>query len=494
MEERIQFYFKRRAALQHALSLLSFDRSVTPLSKAVTNQAATMSVLQKELLSLNQDEALIDALKALAEDQEASFEERRMAEEGLKEIQENEGIDPDLLIESRQAILRASSAWPGLKQNNDWDSFLPLLKEVVELKKKSAACKQAPGETLYDAMLREYMPGFTIEMLDAFFEQIQTKLVPLLQRIQNGPKIEEGFLHQPFDPQKQRQYVRDLIGRLGFDFDSGEIFESEHPFTTHFHNHDVRFTNHYHPDNLHAVFSAIHETGHALYEMGIRDEFSRTPLGGGASTVMHEGQSRFYENMLGRNPLFWQNEFPRLKRFFPEAFQSVSTEEFLRAINAVHPQPIRIMADELSYPLHILLRYELEKKIINEDFDLANVPQYWNQRMQKLLHCTGATEAEGALQDMHWASGMFGYFPGYALGSAVAAQLAAALNRSGWLDEQIRNQDYAAIRQRLKEEIHQYGKLYCDQKLLERITQEKFNPQYYVDYLTKKFKGVYDLE
>lgn len=486
--EDLKPWLEKRAALQHASGLLSFDKSCHNLKKALHNTGSTMNYINKELLLMNQDPHLIQLLNQLANDAKTSFEHKRIAEEWLKEIHQKQDIPTDLALEYRQAMINASSIWPQCKQENDWINFVPALQEVVRLRKEMAQCRKTAGQSLYDVMLEEYLPGYDTAILDNFFLQLRENIIPLLKKIQETKQDSNIVSRQTYDLDAQRIYVKDLIGRLGFDFESGDIFESEHPFTSHFHNHDVRFTNHYHTDNLHAIFSAIHETGHALYEMGIRDDISRSPLGSGTSTPMHEGQSRFYENMIGRNPLFWKNEYPRLQKAFPKPFKDISLDDYLVTINQVEPGLIRIMADELTYSLHIMIRYELEKEIINHDFDLNRLPEAWNDKVKEVLGLAVPNDTVGVLQDMHWGSGMFGYFPGYSLGSAVAAQLYATLKKDINIEKLIEQEDYAAIRNYLKENIHQYGKLYSCDELLLRITKEKFNPKYYIDYLKAKFE------
>ena len=486
-------YLEKQAALLHAQAILSFDRNTLRLKKASGSTALTLRELNRELLALKQDPELKTILLECRQDSSLPLTEKRIVEEWLKTIEKEEKIPTEETLKYRQVVMKCAEVWPQYKQNKDWNGFMPYLQEVISQRKKMAQLLQKEGQSLYDVLLDEYLPGFNTETLDHFFDQLKDKIVPLLQKIQEKDNFDDHFMHQYFDPKDQESYVRNLIERLGFDFEAGDIFESEHPFTTHFNCFDVRFTNKYNTHDLHSIFSAIHETGHALYEMGIAEDISRTPIGSGTSTPMHEGQSRFYENMIGRNPLFWENEFENLKQVFPKQFENVSLVDFLKACNKVEANLIRIKADELTYSLHIILRYELEKEIINKDIDIRLLPTMWNAKVKEFLGLDVFSDTEGILQDMHWGSGLIGYFPGYSLGSAIAAQLFDTMKKEYGIENLIRNQDYAAIREILRNHIHQYGKIYTTDELLMQFCKEPFNPQYYIDYLMEKFSQLYTI-
>lgn len=272
------------------------------------------------------------------------------------------------------------------------------------------------------------------------------------------------------------------------------IKESEHPFTTNFHNKDVRITTHYYENNLEsAIFSTIHESGHAIYEMNIADEITMTPIGTGASMGMHESQSRFYENVIGRSPQFWKSIYPKLQETFPQQLNEISFEKFIEGINRVETSLIRTEADELTYALHIMVRYELEKKMFEEDIDFQKLPELWNQLYQEYLGVTPPNDSEGILQDIHWAGGDFGYFPSYAIGSAVAAQIYAYMQKHTAIDEWIETGNFEALKNYLRDHLHQYGAIYNTNELLLQLTQETFNPQYYIDYLKNKYTQLYHL-
>ncbi len=489
--QELKPFLEKKYALTHAMGLLSFDKNTVGIKKARPDTVKTMSYLKKELLELNQSTELYDVLKSCCDDSSCTMVERKIAEEWKRLIDESKNVPTEIALKYAKATNRASTVWPGFKHKNDFASFAPYLEDVISNIKEIAKLKQKKGQTLYDVLINDYLPGFNVENLDDFFGLLKKKIVPLIKEISTKEKIKDVLIGN-YDIETQKEYVRNLIGRLNFDFESGDVFESEHPFTTHFNCHDVRFTNKFHEDNLHAVFSGMHETGHALYEMGISEEISHTPIGQGASTPMHEGQSRFYENMIGRNPIFWENEYKNLQKAFAIQFKDIELNDFLRSINKVEPGLIRIMADELTYSLHIMLRYEIEKEMINNDIAISDLPSMWNAKTKEFLGLDVTSDAEGVLQDMHWGSGLIGYFPGYSLGSAIAAQIYHALKEKG-IEKDIQEENFKKINDYLKENIYQYGKTYTSDELLERVTGEKFNPNYYVDYLTEKFKKLYNI-
>ncbi len=484
-------YLEKMASLSHAMGIISFDRSTLGIKKAGANASKTQSFLSKELMEVYRD----PSLKKILEDclkENLEFSQKRIVEEILDEITKAEKVPADLQLKYRQACWKASEVWPTFKHNSDWNGFIPYVKEVVDLEKEKTKYLVKEGQSYFDVLLDDYMPGFDTKTLDHFFDLLKKEIVPLLKQIQSKPVINDSFMHQEFDPKAQEVYTKELVAKLGFDFESGAIFESEHPFTSHFNNHDVRFTNHYHTDNLHSIYSAIHESGHALYEMGISDELTRTPVGHGTSTDMHESQSRFYENMIGRNPSFIKNEYPNIQKVFPQ-FKDVALEDYILASNVVKPGLIRIEADELTYSLHIMIRYEIEKEMFENDIDYQKLPELWNQKVKDFLGLEVPNDDVGILQDMHWGSGLIGYFPGYSLGSAIAAQLYETFKKTIDIETLIEKEDYATIRETLRENIHQYGRLYSTQELLERVTGERFNPEYYVKYLKNKFTKLYNL-
>ena len=364
----------------------------------------------------------------------------------------------------------------------------------MEYKKKFAGYSKKEGGSLYNVLLDGYEESFHVEELDRFFSKLKEEIIPLLKKVEQAEEINDSFFYQEYDIEKQKEFNVFLAEYMGFNFKRGVIAESEHPFTTSWHNHDVRITTHYYKDNLSsAILSTIHEGGHALYEQGIRDEFTQTLVGDGASCAMHESQSRFYENVLGRSEAFWEPLYPKLQDTFPKQLGQVSLGQFVRALNKVKADFIRTEADELTYCLHIMVRYELEKQMIEEDVPVDKLPGLWNQKYQEYLGITPNNDKEGILQDVHWSMGDIGYFPSYALGNAFAAQIYHTMKKELPVEELLRKGKIAEITAYLREHIHQYGASKEPREMLKALTGEEFNPDYYIQYLKEKFEQVYQL-
>ena len=292
----------------------------------------------------------------------------------------------------------------------------------------------------------------------------------------------------------QEILMKKIMEYIDFDFDAGVLMQSEHPFTDSLSKYDTRITTHYYENNLlSSIFSVIHEAGHANYNRQVRDDLSETFVFDNMSSGMHESQSRFYENYLGRNYHFWDKLFPEVKALFPEQLKDIDQEKFVKAVNKAIPSLIRTEADELTYPLHIMIRYEIEKGIFDGTVDLEKLPEIWNQKYHEYLGVEVPDDAHGILQDVHWSDGSFGYFPTYALGSGYGAQFLAAMQKDLDVDKCLSEGKYTVIKDWLRDKIHQYGGLYLPSEQIEMATGEPFNPDYYVNYLVKKYSELYGL-
>ncbi len=368
------------------------------------------------------------------------------------------------------------------------------MKKIIEYTKKFASYRAKDGQKLYDLLLDDYEKGFDMKTLDQFFGILKEQLVPFLKKLtESKTVIEDSFLTGDYREEDQEAIGKFLAEYVGFDFDKGVMAVSAHPFTTNLHNKDVRITTSYNNHVDDSLFSVIHESGHAIYELGIPDELTQTLVGQGASMGMHESQSRFFENIIGRNEAFWIPIYRRLQEQFPTQLGNVSMEEFVKAINKVEPSLIRTQADELTYSLHVLIRYEIEKKLIEEDFDVKELPKLWADKYEEYLGVRPKDVSEGVLQDIHWSQGAFGYFPSYALGSAFGAQLYEYMKKEMDFEGLLKKGDIKTIREYLRKNIHQYGKLKTSREMLKDVTGEDFNPQYYIDYLTNKYGKLYGI-
>ena len=346
----------------------------------------------------------------------------------------------------------------------------------------------------YDALLNKYEEGMNTQTLDVFFAKLRDALVPLIAKIQEVPQIDDSFLRRHYPVEVQRKFSDYLMEVMGLDRNYCGIAETEHPFTTNFNNKDVRITTHYYEDDLaNSMYSVIHEGGHALYELGADDCYNFTVLQGGVSMGIHESQSRFYENLIGRSRAFIHAIFPKVKELFPEQLGDVDEEMFYRAVNKAEPSLIRTSADELTYANHIMIRYELEKQLISGTLAVKDVPAAWNRLYKEYLGVDVPDDASGCLQDTHWSGGMIGYFPSYALGSAYGAQMLAKMQEElGDVFADVAEGDLSGVTGWLKEKIHSHASFKKPDVLFKEVCGE-FDASYYTEYLTKKFTELYGL-
>ncbi len=350
--------------------------------------------------------------------------------------------------------------------------------------------------TRYDTLLDMYEPDLTVEKVDEVFSRLRSRLVPLVEAIAASPnKPDTSFLQQIFPKEQQEKFGNFILEQMGYDFDAGRLDESVHPFATGLNPGDVRITTAYLLDNVtSAIFSSLHEGGHALYEQNISKDFVGTPLAQGASMGIHESQSRLWENMIGRSRAFWQRYYGDLQQQFPEQFANVELEDFYRAINSVENSFIRIEADELTYNLHIIVRYEIEKLIFNGGLSVEDLPQVWNAKYQEYLGITPPTNALGVLQDVHWSGGDFGYFASYSLGNMYAAQILNTLRKElPEFDELIAAGNLLPIKEWLTDKIYRFGNSLTPSQIIEQVTGEPLSPDYLADYLEEKYTEIYKL-
>lgn len=486
-------YLEQAMALQTALTLIEWDNETLAPEKAASrtaNMQGALSAAYQELMSSAKLTELIEACKA----QELSEQEAAILREAEREQEELISIPSEEYREYQELVAESTRIWMKAREAQDFKRFAPTLERIIDYQKKFASYRAKDGQKLYDVMLDTYEAGFDMEKLDAFFSLLKQELVPFLHEIMNSPvKLDDTFLTGNYPEEKQRKLAEDLAVYVGFDFQKGVLSESAHPFTTNLHNRDVRITTHYDHRVDSSIFSVIHETGHAIYEMGIADELSQTLAGQGASMGMHESQSRFFENMIGRDEAFWVPIYGRLQEYFPEDLGNVTLEQFVKAINKVTCGLIRTMADELTYSLHIMVRYELEKQLIEENLNVWELPKLWADKYEEYLGIRPENDAEGVLQDIHWSQGSFGYFPSYALGNAFAAQIYYAMKKELDVEACLKAGKLEAIREYLREHIHRFGKVKTSRQLLRDMTGEDFNPNYYIAYLKEKYGALYQI-
>ena len=499
--EKLRPYMEKAMAYQAALTLFEWDQETLAPMGAEELTSKVVGELSDSYMQALVNEEVEKYLKKVSSGKEwekLSFLEQDMVTEWKRLYAQLECIPKEEYKAYTTLTSRAPGIWSRAKENDNFAEFMPTLEKIVEYKRKfvkyrKKASKEFAGLSDYDVLLDEYEPGFTVEVLDEFFEQIKEELVPFLKEItEKCKKVDKSYNYKTYPSEKQEEFCRWISGYMGFDYNRGVVAQSAHPFTTNLHNHDVRITNHYYEDNLEsAIFSAIHETGHALYEMGVADELSLTMLETGTSMGMHESQSRFWENVMGRSQEFWKPCYEKLQKTFPEQLQDVSLEQFILGVNKIEPGLIRTEADELSYSLHILVRYELEKQLIEGTLQVKDLENAWADAYEEYLGIRPKQAAKGVLQDIHWACGDFGYFPSYAIGTAVAAQIYYHLKKTMDLEQYLKDGNLTPIREYLKEHIYQYGKQKDTNTLLKEMTGEEFKADYYIQYLKEKYTKLY---
>ena len=481
-------------AYTHALGVVELDAATAAPSGSWKGRGVTTGMLSELMYDLIADPGngeLIDYLKAHSDVLDEV--QLREAEELEKKYQQMNRIPAEEYVAFNILRNDAQASWEKAKNTGDFSVFQPDLEKIVEFQKKFAGYYNS-SVPAYDALLNEYEEGMTMKVLDTFFAQLKTCIVPMLEKIRHQESHVHPFVQRFYPADKQRQFSAFLMETMNLNRDFCAIAESEHPFTMNFNNRDVRITTHYYENSLlSSMFSVIHEGGHALYELGAEDRYNHTLLSGGVSMGIHESQSRFYENLIGRSRAFASYLLPKLKEFFPEQMADVEVEDFYRAINHVEPSLIRIEADELTYCLHIMVRYELEKQLIAGTLEVKDVPAAWNRLYREYLGIEVPNDTLGCLQDIHWSFGDLGYFPSYALGSAYGAQMLAVMEQElGDVFADVEKGDLTKITAWLREHIHRHAGFKKPGALFEAACGT-FDAKYYTDYLTEKYSKLYHL-
>ena len=485
---------RKMFAYNHAMGVLYYDGATAAPAGSAANRGETMAVLSEAEYLMATGPEMIDLLDFLyAHNDELTQNQRRIVEMLRKDLAELRCIPQEEYAAASKLMAESTAAWHEAKPRSDFSIFAPYLEKVIETKKRFAHYVK-PDIDPYEYYLDTYEPGLTRRKCDEFFAALRARVVPLLRRVQAARQVDASFLTGDFPLEAQRKLSDELMEIMRIDRSFCSIGETEHPFTTNFTKRDVRITTHYYPDNaVSSMYSVIHEGGHALYELHTADEDMYNGLGSGVSMGLHESQSRFYENLVGRSRGFVTFLAPRLRALFPQQLGGVSDDALYRAVNRCEASLVRTEADELTYSLHIMVRYEIEKKLFADEISVAEIPQEWNRLYQEYLGVTPSCDRDGCLQDSHWSDGSFGYFPSYALGSAYGAQMLARMRETVDVDACEKNGDLAPINAWLCEHIWQYGCLYKPAELLERVFETPFDPKYYLDYLETKFTEIYGL-
>ena len=483
----------KRQAYKQAMGIISYDAVTGAPAGGAERRGRTMAVLSEVSYKLETGEETGALLRELTEQADKlDFITRRQVSELLRAYERTKKVPMDEFVAYTVLLNKADAVWHEAKEKSDWAMFEPCMRDIVAFNRKYVRWLD-PDKEPYDVLLDEYERGLTMADCDAFFSVLRERLVPLIRRItEKGEQPDCAFLHREYPLEQQRQLSDRLMEFIGIDRRYCSIRETEHPFTTDFGPTDVRITTHYHLcDPMSSLFSVVHEGGHALYELHIGQDIADTCLGTGVSMGIHESQSRFFENLLGRSRAFTGALLPILRELFPAQTAGVTEEQLYRAVNVAQPSLIRTEADELTYCLHIMLRYELEKLLIQEDLDPAELPRLWREKVRDYLGLEVPDDRSGVLQDSHWSGGAIGYFPSYALGSAYGAQMLKVMRRTVDVDAAVAAGNMEPIHSWLTERIWSKGCLYDPADLLRRCLGEDFDPTCYTDYLTQKYSALY---
>ncbi|MGE0200293.1 MAG: carboxypeptidase M32 [Candidatus Melainabacteria bacterium] len=459
------------------------------------HQMETLAKLAHEKIMAPELAAVLKDARALAAEGRLEPLDTALVREFGRDYDQQIKLPAAFVQELSHTTSEAHPIWVEAREKKDFSLFAPILTRIIDLNRQQAEI-YGYQDSPYDALLDLYEPDLTVKQLDALFPPLREELVTLIEKMKaaTSPPTRD-CLTRNFDVDKQWAFSEYLLGVIHFDTDAGRLDKAVHPFTSGSSHADVRLTTRIHEDDLFAgIGSTLHEGGHGLYEQGLDPALARTPLSGGTSLGMHESQSRLWENMVGRSKPFWQAQYPRLQAMFPEQLDKVNLDAFYRALNVVAPSFIRVEADEVTYNLHIIIRYEIERALIEGRMQAGDIPAAWNEKYTQYLGITPPDDGVGCLQDVHWSHGSFGYFPTYTLGNLYAAQIFNTIGlRQPDVLKAIPQGDLAPLRSWLKKEIHHVGRSETADTIARRVTGESLNSRYFADYLNRKYAGVYGL-
>jgi len=480
------------ADVAYAQSLLNWDQETyMPVGAAAgrSRQLSTLAAISHEWSTSEELGAFILSLKA---DKSLDDKQEANVQRAAEDFERSKKYSTAFVVKMTALVSKCFFAWDQAKKANDWKAYAPALEEMVALKREEAELLGYQVHPL-DALMDAFEPGLTCLAVDELFDGVKKEIFPILEQIKQKAQISNELLHLHYAKDKQWEFGMDLLKGMGYDLNHGRQDVSSHPFTTSFGMEDVRITTRIDEKDLaNMVWSCIHEGGHALYEQGLPVEQYGMPLGSAVSLGIHESQSRIWENNVGRSKNFWEGKYALLQQYFPENLANVGLDEFYKAMNKVQPSLIRTEADELTYHFHILIRYEMEKALIEGSLEVKDARDAWNEKYKNYLGVNVSDDSHGILQDVHWSHGGFGYFPTYSLGSFYAAQFYyhAVKNNPG-LEQDIQAGDSSKLLQWLRMNIHQYGRQFYPSELCKKATGESLNIRYFKEYALKKYGAIY---
>ncbi len=493
--EQLKTHLAEISDLMYIGNLLGWDQETNMPPAGVKErgeQMATIARLVQQRITSDELCRALEEAEAEVVGMDPDSDEARLVKVTRREVDKRLKVPSRYYEELSQLAVESYAAWKEAREADNFERFRPYLERMVDLRREFASYF-SPYEHVYDPLLNEFEPGLKTKEVQQIFTELRPRQVALIQEITSRPQVDDSPLRQYFDPQKQWDFGVEVLTKFGYDWQRGRQDKAAHPFTTSFGLNDVRITTRILEDYVgSALFSSMHECGHALYDLGSDPALARTPLAGGSSLALHESQSRLWENLVGRSKPFWEHFYPRLQEYFPQQLGNVSLDAFYKGINKVEPSLIRVEADEATYNLHVMLRLEIEIQLMTGELQTAHLPEAWNTLMNEYLGLTPPNNAKGVLQDVHWSHGYIGYFPTYSLGNLISAQLWDTIQKEiPNLDDQIRKGEFGELLEWLHAKIHRHGSKFEAPELVQRITGQSITPQPYIRYLRQKYGEIY---
>ena len=486
---------KKISAFNHATALIYFDGETFAPSETLDNRAHSLEILNDELYQLKTGEKTVELLDYLEENKDwLTVRERRSLEFMQRELRKKKSIPKDEYVEYEHLLAEAQDAWHRAREEDDFDILCPYLEKIFDSVRRFASyC--APDKDPYDYCLDNYEEGLESKTCDKIFDSIKANIIPLVHKITERPQIDNSCLRGDFSAEDQESLAIYIMELLKINMNRVGLATSEHPFVSFMGSHyDERITTKYsRKDYSSSLYTVMHEVGHVLYDMGQPDNLAYTVLDGGTSMVLLESQARFYENIVGRSKTFIEYIYPTLEELFPDPISEYTPEDIYKAVNMVEPGLNRIDSDELTFNIHVLIRYELEKAIMHNELQVKDLPKAWAEKYKEYLGVEVKDYANGILQDIHWPFGAIGYFPAYVLGNAYAANITEKMKEDIDLEECLAEGNFALINLWNKEHIWKHGGLYNSKEIMEKYVGVEFTAEPFINYLENKYKEVYEL-
>jgi carboxypeptidase Taq len=459
---------------------------------ARSEQIATVDRLAHELFVSDEMGELLDSLAEYERSLNPESVDAALLRVTRRDWEKARRVPPELRAEITRAEVLGVPAWAEARKNSDYAAFLPYLRKNLELKLQYIECFSDSGKAPYDVLLDDYQEDARSEDITAVFARLKEELIPLIREVATAEQVDDSFAHGHFPVEKQELFAREILEPLGYSSEAWRLDPTVHPFATSIALEDIRLTTRYSEADLESIFHTTHEFGHGIYEFSIDNELDRTPLVELNSMVLHESQSRLWENLVCRSRPFWRHFFPKLQELFPEQLGGVSDEAWWRSVNRIEPSFIRVEADEVTYGMHIILRYELEQELISGRLALEHLPEAWNAKMKEYLDVDVPDDAKGVLQDVHWSGGSFGYFPTYLLGTIASVQIwETARGDLTDLDAQMEAGEFGPLREWLQEKLYRWGRRLPPEEMLRRVVGGPLDAEPYLRYLKAKVAEIY---